>query len=136
MKQPPFEEVEHTADWAMRVRGDDLASLLRNAALGMLHMSEAMPTENRGRRRKIELEAPDSESLLVIWLEELLFRMETYSVTYPEIDIQTQEGKRLTAEVKEVPLASIAKHIKAVTFHNLNIQPTPEGLETTIVFDV
>jgi SHS2 domain-containing protein len=136
MKHKPFEEVEHTADWAMRVRGDDLASLLRNAALGMLHMSEALPAEDRGRRHKIKLEAPDAESLLVVWLEELLFRMETCGVTYPDIAIQTLEGMRLVAEVREVPLASIAKHIKAVTFHNLDIQTTPEGLETTIVFDV
>jgi SHS2 domain-containing protein len=136
MKHKPFEEVEHTADYAMHVRGDNLASLLRNAALGMLHLSGAIPAEDRGQRRKIELEAPDTETLLVVWLEELLFRMETYGVTYPEIDIQTLEGKRLTAEVQEMPLASVAKHIKAVTFHNLSIRSTSEGLETTIVFDV
>jgi SHS2 domain-containing protein len=31
---------------------------------------------------------------------------------------------------------SIAKHIKAVTFHDLRIVATQEGLEVTIVFDV
>ena len=30
-----FEEIKHTADWAYRVRGEDLAQLFMQAALGL-----------------------------------------------------------------------------------------------------
>jgi SHS2 domain-containing protein len=58
-----FEEVEHTADWALRVRGHDLRELLMNAARGMsrLLISDltAIPTDVE---RHFELEAFDAES--------------------------------------------------------------------------
>jgi SHS2 domain-containing protein len=34
------------------------------------------------------------------------------------------------------PVESQGKEIKAVTYHNLVIQKTQQGFETTIVFDV
>jgi SHS2 domain-containing protein len=34
------------------------------------------------------------------------------------------------------PIASLDKAIKAVTYHNLRINETSKGFETTIVFDV
>jgi len=40
------------------------------------------------------------------------------------------------AEVAGAPIESIAKEIKAVTYHNLAVRETARGLETTIVFDV
>jgi hypothetical protein len=44
-----FEEVEHTADWALRVRGRDLRELLVNAARGMSCLLvpdlDAVPTD-------------------------------------------------------------------------------------------
>lgn len=131
-----FEEVEHTADWALRVWGSDLRELLIQAAQGMLALLGAQPAPGPRNTRTFEVEAPDRESLLVSWLEELLYHMETRHVTFTDIDLEVDGETRLRARVTEAPLADLRKHIKAVTYHNLSIQETPNGLEATVVFDV
>jgi SHS2 domain-containing protein len=136
MSMPPYEEIEHTADLALRVRGRDLSELLRHAAEGMLDLSEAQPKPGESRSIHLDLQAPDDEQLLVVWLEELLYGVEMHEVTYRDFEIQVLDGTRLVASMQEQPLGSLAMHIKAVTFHDLKIIPTQEGLEATIVFDI
>jgi SHS2 domain-containing protein len=43
---------------------------------------------------------------------------------------------RLRAVIRGDQLTTIEKHVKAVTFHNLAIRCSPEGLSVTVVFDV
>lgn len=131
-----FEELEHTADWALEVWGTGPAALFRCAAEGMLALLNARGIGGTGTRTEIELHADDLESLLVCWLEELLYRLESEMVTFSDIDLEIHPGPRLTAQIEEVSRAPIHKQIKAVTFHDLEIRSTSNGLETIIVFDV
>ena len=63
-----FEEIEHTADWALRVRGRDLGELLVNAARGMVSlMISNPPATPLNVDRNIEIDSIDAESLLVDW---------------------------------------------------------------------
>ena len=136
MKGPYFEEIEHTADQALRVRGTNFKELLHNAALGMLQLTEAIPSSGPSRDQEIEVQAPDREGLLVAWLEELLFSMETRGVTYTKFELHITGDTHLAAKVQETPMAAMTRHIKAVTYHDLEIVKTEDGLETTVVFDV
>jgi SHS2 domain-containing protein len=136
MRALPYEEIEHTADLAMRVRGKDFPQLLLHAAEGVLALSAVDLKPDGGRRVTLELQAPDREQLLVIWLEELLYLMEMRSVGFMDFTISVHDGPRLEASMLEVGLDSIGKHIKAVTFHNLHIVDAENGLEATVVFDV
>ena len=136
MQAPLFEELEHTADWALRVRGKDLADLLRNAALGMLQLSGAVPQAGPRRRRELRLDSLDRESLLVDFLQELLLGIEMRQVAYPEIEIHAASDSALRATLTEAPLQGVAKPIKAVTYNDLHIEESPLGLVTTVVFDV
>ncbi|MGH2620927.1 MAG: archease [Anaerolineales bacterium] len=131
-----FEELEHTADWALRVRGRDLAELLVNAANGMMELAGVQTSAGAGPERKLELTSPDRESLLVDWLHELLLALELRSVAFKHIRLAVTGDRGLIATFQEVPLISIAKPIKAVTYNELNIVESPQGLSTTVVFDV
>jgi SHS2 domain-containing protein len=132
-----FEEVEHTADWALRVRGHDLRELLMNAARGMsrLLISDltAIPTDVE---RRFELEAFDAESLLVEWLSELAYWAEAEMLVFGEFDLSQVAPTYLQAVVRGGRVPDLQKHIKAVTYHNLEIVETDHGLEVTVVFDV
>src|SRR5687768_8122935 len=130
-----WEEIEHTADWSIRVWGDDLRALFEHAALGMVSMlGEAKPTEIT-MRRHIEVSAMDLESLLVDWLTELLALLEDHLI-FSEITVRRVEGNTLAAEVSGGPPDEpILKHIKAATYHMLEIKKTEAGYETVIVFD-
>lgn len=136
MEGPPFEEIEHTADLAMRVRGGDFAELLQHAAEGLLALSVAKFTRHEGRQITLELSAPDREQLLVLWLEELLYSMEMRGVAHQDFALSVHDGPGLEATMREIELESIGRQIKAVTFHDLRIISTQEGLEATVVFDV
>ena len=56
-----FEEVDHTADWALKARGSDLADLFCQAALGMMHLAGVDTGETPYSTWDIDLTAPDAE---------------------------------------------------------------------------
>ena len=137
MIMKPYEDVPHTADWALRVRGGTAAELFTNAALGMYDLMDARPRSGSPEAKcEIALEALDLESLLVAWLNELLYHTESEGTAYDRFEIKRLDTSRLAASAWGGPAAGLKKQIKAVTFHNLRIVETDDGLETTIVFDV
>jgi SHS2 domain-containing protein len=131
-----FTEIEHTADWAIHVEADHFAQLLECAAWGMYELLHLEADRQTGEKRRVQLEAPDREGLLVAWLEELLFYLETEGRMVHEASVQTVGDKELVADLALVATHTPTKQIKAVTFHNLRIVDRDSGLETTIIFDV
>lgn len=132
-----FEEVEHTADKALRVFGADLTELFLSAAEGLTHLMAADVADISTKIEKsIELEAIDAESLLVEWLSELAYWAESEMLVFKNFRIQKATATYLKAKVWGGKTSMLDKQIKAVTYHNLKIKKTAEGLEATIVFDV
>ena len=133
---PPWEEIEHTADWALHVRGQNLAALFENAARGMLSLIGGEIEAGEPYRRAIMLQAPDRIVLLVDWLNELLYFMESDGILFDEIDVRLPTDTTLEAEVRGGRGRDLRRHVKAASYHNLAIQDVPAGYETVIVFDV
>lgn len=136
MKSGAIEEIDHTADWSIRVRGRDLKELFGNAALGMAMLMADVDAIALDVERKVELEEFDTETLLVSWLTELLWFNEQTDAVFVHYEIGKLTPKRLKATVRGGSAAGQWKHIKAVTFHDLNISQTDDGYEVTVVFDV
>ena len=137
MSQKPagFREHEHTADWELEVWAPDLAGLLEQAALGMYALAGVrLDTANR-EQHQIELSAYDAESLLVAFLQELLYLSETRGVGFDQFNIQIKDFD-LKAVISGSIIVSIHKEIKAVTYHNLKVMESDSGLSVRIVFDV
>ncbi len=130
-----FEEISHTADWSVRVWARDLPSLFAEAARAMNALAGIVSGKEPRLKRTFESEAPDTESLLVAFLSELVYYQEQENLAFDAFDIKA-ERKRLKVEMEGAQITSIDKAIKAVTYHNLKIDKTNEGFETTIVFDV
>lgn len=132
-----FEEVEHTADRALRVRGRDLGELLVNAARGMGSLLvpdlDGISSETE---RRFDIEAFDSEGLLVEWLSELAYLAEMEMLVFREFDLLRVVPTRLLAVGRGGYVPVLQEHIKAVTYHNLAIVQTDQGLEAVVVFDV
>jgi SHS2 domain-containing protein len=131
-----FEEVEHTADIAIRVWGRDLAQLFANAAYGMACQLADVATVERTVEHEIQLEDWDAETLLVSWLDEFLYANERDGLVFTDFDMLEVSPTRLRAVVRGGPAPVRWYSIKAVTFNDLRIVRTAEGYETTIVFDV
>ncbi len=132
----PFEELEHTADWKIRVWGKDYADLFRNAALAMYAiMGEHEPTDIQVTRA-ISVDGVDYPSLLVAWLSELLFYTEVYDEIFDHVDIIHISPTHLDARVYGYVARIQTNKIKAVTYHDLEIREHEDRVEAIIVFDV
>ncbi len=134
-----YEEIPHTADWSFRAFGRDRRELFANAAFALFamegaHMSEDKPV--RGTRRVVEVDGVDYESLLVNWLNELLYLQESNRETYHHFEIASLEPTHLTAQIVGTPGIRIDKVVKAATFHNLELQQTRDRWEAVVVVDV
>lgn len=136
MKTKRFDEVEHTADVAIRVWGDSLEELFANAAYGMAHQITELEDVEITTESEINLEAEDVELLLVEWLSELLYLGEREDVVFIEFDMEKVTPTALQAVARGGHIVEHQGHIKAVTFSELDIRNTDEGYETTVVFDV
>jgi SHS2 domain-containing protein len=132
-----YTEIEHTADWSLHIQAEDLEGLLLSAAEGMFQL---MHLEGEGTaigQICLEVEAFDREELLVVWLEELLFHIETKQVKLAIDELAlSKDGKKVETKLEEFRISRLEKEIKAVTYHGLQILETPNGLEATVVFDV
>jgi SHS2 domain-containing protein len=131
-----FEEIEHTADRAFRVMGRDMASLLENAARAMHALDGPRSTGEPSATREIEVEGVDRESLLVNWLNEILYLEQAQQLVCERFHIDQLTNHHLRARIETRECDRSDTHIKAVTFHNLRIRESSDGLEAEIVVDV
>jgi SHS2 domain-containing protein len=130
-----YQELQHTADWALHVWADDLPSLFAEAARGMNALSGVTLQKGRRVSRAIDLQGEDAEGLLVLFLTELIYVLEQERIGFDRFDLRISDG-RVSGQLDGSSLKSLAKPVKAVTYHNLGISKTLRGYEVEIVFDV
>ena len=132
-----FEEVEHTADLALKVHGHSLKEVFINAACGLFSLMADLENLAPSVSREVHLEAPDRESLLVDWLNELLYLHEVEEEIYSRFEIENLSSSALSATAWGATKMEASKlTVKAATFHDLEIKKTGDGYLATVVFDV
>lgn len=131
-----YEEIEHTADWAIRVWAPDLRALFETAARGMVSLLRAEGGNAPFQQEIAISRALDDETLLVDWLTELVYLIEDDNVHFTNIKVQSVTKDGLRATITGSMAARYDKHIKAVTYYDLAIRERKDGYETTITFDV
>jgi SHS2 domain-containing protein len=131
-----FEEIEHTADWELRVWAPRLESLLEQSGRGMYSLAGIFLQAAPRIKRHFSLSAADAESLLVLFLSELLYYGEEERIAFDEFQLDIQQGFQLEATLYGSFIEQQYKEIKAVTYHKLAVRQTHSGLEVNIVFDV
>lgn len=130
-----FSEVTHTADWALRVWAPSLDDLFVQAMAGMYHLLGIEFRDAPMVTQEITISSADDESLLVLFLSELLYIIESQGLAFDHVQLRCDQHG-LQAQLSGKPIARQERMIKAVTFHNLLIQREGDHLVVTIVFDV
>jgi len=131
-----FEELEHTADIAIRVWGSTLAALFANAAYGMACQLTDLDEIDLTVEKEIKLRAEDVEMLLVDWLSELLYLGEREDAVFVIFEMGQVTPHELHAVARGGRIREHQAHIKAVTFSQMDVQEINGVYETPIVFDV
>jgi protein archease len=121
------ETFDHTADLGLRIHAADLDDLFRTAALGLFDVIVANRQEVEEREsEEITLSADTPESLLVDWLNELIFRAETEHRLFCRFDVKVAaDCLSLSATIYGEPIDP-ARHVldhevKAATRHGLRL---------------
>jgi len=135
---PQLKEIEHTADRAFLVRGKDLNELFTQAAQALLQFEGRKPygKGSLSREAEVEVEGFDRETLLVNWLNEILYLQEAREETYTGAEILEISDQHLKARLKGQPGDRRMRLIKSVTFNGLRIKETTKGIEATVIVDV
>lgn len=75
-------EIEHTADRAFSVRARNLRELFENAARAMFSIQQPQRAGFIRVSHEVKAEGVDRETLLVNWLNELLYQQERHEESY------------------------------------------------------
>jgi SHS2 domain-containing protein len=138
--------IEHTADLAIEVEAGSLERLFEAGAHGLAGVllgseggsadwAPSAPTT----WRRMALEAPDREALLVDWLRELLYIQTAEGLLIAAAEISELKDSRLVAQAgfAQPPIsAGVERELKGVTYHDLEVSRRGDGWFARVVFDL
>jgi SHS2 domain-containing protein len=133
---PSWQELVHTADWAVEVGGADPAQLFVNAADAMYTLQDADSGRPITLARTISVEAEAFEDLLVAWLNRLLLNQELSGEMYTRFEVHEISGCGVRGVAYGYPGAPTHTAVKAVTYYDLDVRETDEGWRARVTFDV
>ena len=134
-----FEVLNHTADIGIIAYGSDMKTAFADAAKGMFSLITELNDVEEIEHRNIELTAPDQESLLVAWLNELIFLFDVDNILLRRFVIsqlsKTHLKARAYGEKVDTSRHSLKLGIKATTYHMLKIEKgKPNKIQ--VIFDI
>lgn len=130
-----YTEVEHTADYSVRLESGTLSGLFIQAASAVQELCGIEVERIDKGPRSLSLQEPDLETLLVSWLEELLFALEVENEVWKPVMVDLK-GSSLKAEFLSYEVIRQQREIKAVTYHQLKVLKRQTGWTAVLVFDV
>ena len=135
-----FELLPHTADIGITASGKDMAEAFANAARGMFSII-ANPDEIAASVQiPVSVKAPDRESLLVNWLNELNFISQTRFLLFRDFVVHSISNASIEAtdlgEKIDPAKHHLKREIKAVTYHDLQVAETADGWHIRVIFDI
>ncbi len=135
-----YRQIDHTADFGIQVFGCEARDLFENAAFALFHLITDYKTLKGRYQQTITVEGEDWPDLMVNWLRELLYAWTGRDILVKQAEITTLSEYSLSAELTldpYDPAHHVIKHeIKAVTYHQIQVQKTLAGWEAMIIFDV
>ncbi len=134
-----FKVIDFYGDVGLEVRGESMEELFENAAKGLsmlITTSKIKPVI----KIEISLTATDKETLLLKWLNELIFYFDAKGFVGSKVVFKKFDQNNLVASVCGDYFDN-NKHkagllIKAATYHNMLFDTNEKGLYAKIIFDI
>lgn len=134
--------LDHTADVGFQVEAQSLEDLFLGAMRGLLEVMFARPPIEGSRRKRLRLEAPDLETLLVRFLNELIYLVQTKGFVpgRGRLKIErTGEGVALSATLWGEGFREefgFLGEVKSATFHGLAVRQEDGRWRARVILDV
>jgi SHS2 domain-containing protein len=135
-----FEIIDHTADVGIIAYGTDIKELFSNAALALFSLITEPENVEEKLHLDLEVNSEGRDSLLVEWLNELIYLFDVKHILFNRFDIGSLTHNQLKATCygeKFDPMKhKIKVGVKAATYHMLQLDKNDVGCKARIIFDI
>jgi SHS2 domain-containing protein len=135
-----YETFDHTADLGLRIRAPDLATLLVEAARALFSVIvEDLDAVQPKERVDIQLTGDDRAYLLFDWLNELLYRFDTKHWVFGKFEVKINNNDfkgSAWGEPLDRSRHVLSHEVKAITYHELKVEQTPDGWLAEVIVDI
>ena len=135
-----FEIIDHTADVGIIAYGANDKELFSNAALALFSLITDPESVDEKLHLDLQVSSEDRDSLLVEWLNELIYLFDVKHILFNRFDIESLTHNELKATCYGEGFDPI-KHkiklgVKAATYHMLKLDKSGDGCKAQIILDI
>ena len=135
-----YAEEGPTADLTLDAWGETLGEAFENAALAMFNAMTPLEGVEKRETRTFNVEGGDLGGLLFNFLDELLYLHEAELIVFSGFGVDLDEREIKLNAVCHRETFDLERHsqgiaIKAVTFHNMNIEKKGDAWTIRVVLD-
>ncbi len=132
--------LEHPADVGIEAFGHSLKEAFEYAALGLTSIIVEPASVDPSEQRFVSLKGTDPENLLVRWLSEIIYLYDGEDFLLSDVTVSRLDHGELEATLDGEKMIE-GKHklrmdVKAITYHQLKVDETPEGVHLRVFLDI
>jgi len=139
-----FKFLEHSADVYIESYGKTLELAFQNAAIGLGFLIIESDNVEPEQEREIEVTAEDKQALLFDFLSKFLYYQDAESLIFHDVKVKKIEKKnskwKITATARgeefDPEKHSEGTHVKAITYHGLEIEETKDKYRIKYLVDI
>lgn len=136
----PFRVLEHTADVGFEAFGATREEVFANAARALQNLSVDLDLVEPRDSVRIAVEGENPAELLVNWLSQILYLFDADGWVFRDFSIRRLEDTALegTANGEKFDRARhhVKLQVKAITYHQLALEQTPQGWRAQVYVDI
>ena len=135
-----YRVTDHTADFGIQALGNTREQVFENAAYALTDLITETDSLQGIHNRQLVVTGEDQNDLLMNWLREILYLWHGLEILVKRASIRQLSEVRLTAvlsyEVYKPGKHEIKNEVKAVTYHQLDVNQNADGWFATFIVDV
>ncbi len=142
-KSNDYKYFETTADIGIEVTSKTLSDAYMNSALGCMNLITDIDQIKPIITRNIHIVSEDEYGLLYDWITELLVLLDSedfiasdYEITIKEDDSELVLDATITGDTYNTDIYNYKTEVKAITYHLMEINRTPEGYNIRFIVDL
>ncbi len=135
-----YEVIDIFGDAGIKAYGSDCAEAWGNVGIGMYSLITDLEQIGERKTLEIDISSDSLESLLVKYLNELIFQFDTYNFIGKRIEVTEFSAAFIRAKVYGEEFDP-RKHeqrllLKAATYHNIRVDKSGGRCEVEVIFDI
>jgi SHS2 domain-containing protein len=131
---------DHTSEVELTLEADTLPELFTEAARALatllLGTADRPGAPRAATALRVAVQSSDLASLLVDWINELIYRTETAHMVFTEVDVVRLEEREIVADLRGLAEPELAGEVKAATLHQAQVAAAGTRFRGHVILDV